>query len=49
MFLDIGGNRELESVVALLYWLMREGSLGVQIKKFVVKSEKLFEAIEKMG
>ena len=45
VFVDIGGNRELESLVALLPWLERE----LRPVSIVVKSETLHAAVMDMG
>lgn len=44
VFLDIGGNRELESVSALTLWLMGDGNLTMKPRLIVVKSETLFDS-----
>ena len=46
LFVDIGGTRELESLVALLPWLQKPGNLSIFPRLIVVKSEKLFEEID---
>ena len=45
VFVDIGGNRELEALVALLPWLQKE----LQPRLVVCKSETLFDAGREAG
>ena len=48
LFVDIGGNRDLDALVALVPWLTKKGNLPIYPKLVVVKSQRLFEAMDEV-
>ena len=49
IMVDIGGNRELESLGALLPWLQKSGILCIQPRLFIVKSQTLYNEMKSIN